>query len=137
MVNLLEVPNIYEFFWGAVTNPKYYIVAGASFLAYLLLKSTALTIAGYKKFGWALLISLVSCIITTGALTAVLYFDILFTDDFLVFFGAVLGGFIFLDALLMLIFKRRSGYFDGLIGSTLGTVLTFAAGLVFYIFQIF
>lgn len=136
-MNILDVENLYAIFDQVLVSPKYQVLAAGAWAGYAFLKGLCLYMAGFKKLGWAMLIGLLSALITTGALVGYFLSGQHLIDDFLVFFGVVLGLFIVLDMIIVLITKRKSGFMDGLIGSTLGNVVAFALILVLYIIQTF
>lgn len=136
-MNILDVENLYVIFDQVLVSPKHQVLAAGAWIAYAFLKGLCLYMAGFKKFGWSLLVGLLSALITTGALAGYFLSGQHLVDDFLIFFGAVLGLFIILDIIIVLITKRKSGFMDGLIGSILGNVIAFALILVLYIIKTF
>lgn len=135
-MNLLEVQNIYELYWTVLTQQQYQLYAGAAFLAYWIIKSLSISISGYKRPLWSLLIGLGSCVLTTGALFFYLWREERWIQDFLPLFGIVIGAFVLLDIILVLATMRKSSFVDGLVGTLLGNTLSFSAGIIFYLIQI-
>lgn len=131
------VDYFYSKFWSMFGMPEYIALAGTAFILILLMKTWMLTLTGYKKFGGAILISGISNVISIAGLFMLLYLKIHFTDNLLIFCGAVIGMLLFIDLLITVIFKGKSNLADGMIGAALGNLIVATTGLVIIIFQLF
>ncbi len=127
---------LYDFFHNNLLQASYIALAATIYILLSLFKAAILTLSSYKKLKKAILIALLSNLLTLSTFIAILFFKIELTNSFIAFFGYSFGFAVLLDTLLITVFKGKSNWFSGFLGILLYNLLLFSGISVLFLFSL-